>query len=80
MEMATVTFTLEKSLKQEIENSLTQLGLTWNEFFQQSLIRNIPNAETIMAINKIESGEDKGKVYGSMAEFWAELEEEDADT
>lgn len=40
----------------------------------------IPNAETVEAIRAIESGEDVGKIYDSMADFWAELEEEEKNT
>lgn len=78
--MEQVTISLEESLKVQVEDSLKQLGLTWSEFFHQSLLTRIPNQETIEAINAIEEGKDIGKNYDTMQEFWAELEGEDANS
>ncbi len=78
--MEQVTISLEESLKVEVEESLNQLGITWSECFHQSLLQYIPNSETIEAIKRIEAGEDVGKTYNNMDEFWLELGEENANT
>ncbi|MFI3249960.1 MAG: DUF6290 family protein [Eubacteriales bacterium] len=78
--MEQVTITMDKRLKLQTESYLSKLGLSWTEFFHQSLLNQIPNAETISVIEAIEHGEDEGKNYHSMGEFWKELEEDNADS
>lgn len=80
---ATINARIEPSLKHQAEAILHGVGLTTAEairiFYTQICLKKglpfevkLPSAETIAAINELESG--KGTRYHSMDEVWSDLD------
>lgn len=80
---ATINARIEPNLKRQAETILHDVGLSTAEairiFYTQICLKKglpfevkLPNAETMAAINALESG--KGARYHSMDEVWSDLD------